>query len=62
MKNLTVFIFTLGFILSILGYLMVFVLKIDIFIANLLLIPPGIFIYMHYRKSKNTDEKDVTPE
>jgi len=62
MKNFTSFIFTLGFLLSILGYLMVFVLKINIFIANLLLIPPGILIYRHYKKSKNKDEKNVTPE
>lgn len=62
MKNFTSFLITLGLLLSIGGYLMVFVLKINIFIANLLLIPPGILIYRHYKKSKDTDGKDVTAE
>jgi hypothetical protein len=36
--------------------------RFNLFIANLLLIPPGILLYRHYRKSKDANEKDITPE
>ena len=62
MKNLLGFLINLGFLLAVGGYMMVFVLKINLFIANLLLIPPGVLLYRHYRKSKDANEEDVTPE
>ena len=62
MKNWAGFLINLGFLLAVGGYLMVFVLKINLIIANLLLIPPAILMYRHYKKTKNSDDKDVTPE